>query len=55
MLQNAIAAYAEGNGFVIMYPQSMGKNNPATDGCWDWYAKISLVRGFVYLTLTPIR
>lgn len=36
MLENALPAYAEGNKFVIIYPQSSKANNPETDECFDW-------------------
>ena len=35
MLGNGLASYAEGEGFVLLYPQAAQGGD--LQGCWDWY------------------
>ena len=36
MLETGLAAYAEGSGIVLVYPQA-SQSGPSGAGCWDWY------------------
>jgi len=36
-LENALPAYAEANGMVILYPQAAHSPNPTGAGCFDWF------------------